>query len=129
MYVRYKCIYNIYIYIYLFFYANAFFRYNSVHLLNRNYIFNRVGPDIRQCRIIRPDCSFFRISGRIFHFSGYPACRIIRHPAYFMKNIRHPAKKNRSGPTQLISWIRSDCKQTLRHMCLGFFAKPLQVRI
>jgi len=43
-------------------------------------IFNRVGPDIRQCRIIRPDFSFCRISGRIIRYirpdlagTGHPA--------------------------------------------------------
>ena len=61
----------------------------------------RVGPDIRQCRIIRPDFSFCRISGmpdypaggrRISGIRQLPDIRPdIRHPAYFMKNIRHPA--------------------------------------
>ena len=37
----------------------------------------------------------FRVG--IFHFTGYPACRIIRpavagYPAFSLKNIRHPAK-------------------------------------
>ena len=53
----------------------------------------RVGPDIRQCRIIRPDFSFCRISG----MPDYPASGI-----FFKK---HPAsgKKNRSGPTLINS--------------------------
>ena len=55
--------------------------------INLDKVVTRVGPDIRQCRIIRPD----------FSFSGYLACRIIRpavagYPAFSLKNIRHPAK-------------------------------------
>ena len=51
------------------------------------YVKIRVGPDIRQCRIIRPDFSFCRISSQIIR-PDFSFCRIIRpdpagtgHPA------------------------------------------------
>ena len=46
------------------------------------YVYIRVGPDIRQCRIIRPDFSFCRISSQIIR-PDLSFCRIIR------PDIRH----------------------------------------
>ena len=42
------------------------------------FLFSRVGPDIPQCRIIRPDFSFFRISGISGRIWQVPDIRHIR---------------------------------------------------
>ena len=54
----------------------------------------RVGPDIRQCRIIRPDFSFCRIFSQIIR-PDFQFCRIsgrvIRHIRPDLAGTRHPA--------------------------------------
>ena len=68
-------------------------------LLNVSIFFGKKSgnPASGSCRISgNPASGSCRISGRI---SGIRHLPDIRHPAYFMKNIRHPAKKTRSGPT------------------------------
>ena len=70
----------------------------------------RAGPNIRQCRIIRPDFSF---SGKKFGNPSSGSCRIYGNSAvagYPVSGIffeKHPAsgKKNRSGPTLLVIHI------------------------
>ena len=76
------------------------------------YVATRVGPDIRQCRIIRPDFSFCRISSQIIR-PDLSFCRIIRpdpadtgHPASGKKyQIRRNPNNDLCHMYVMIKWL------------------------
>jgi hypothetical protein len=75
------------------------------------YVLCRVGQDIRQCRIIRPDFSFCLISGKFIR-PDFLFCRIIRpdlvgigHPASGKKYQIRPNPSIMTDQIQIIKWI------------------------
>ena len=89
------------------FQVDKVFHHGRTYTPTKKGITTRVGPDIRQCRIIRPDFSFCRISSQIIR-PDFSFCRIIRPD---IRHIRpdpagtgHPAsgKKYQIRPTLII---------------------------
>ena len=61
----------------------------------------RVEPDIRQCRIIKPNFSFCQISGQIIR-PDFSFGRISGISGRIRQTFRHPARNTRSGPTLIL---------------------------